>query len=261
MDWQQDRLGFLAGFLLSAVATPVGVSGAVFLLPVQMTVFAVPSPQVTPTNLLYNVVSGPGALLAYLRRRQLGGRVTRQLVAGATPGVIVGALLRVYVVDDPAVFRLIAAAVLLPTGAFLLWRRDHRATQMEEGSGMRPPTVVLLALLVGVIGGIYGIGGGSILGPILVGMGMSLRVVAPAALASTYVTSVIGVAAFAVLSLSAPGTIAPEWSLGFACGIGGLLGGFLGAYLQPLLPERFLRGLLGLLAIGLSTMYMVQAVS
>ncbi len=44
---------------------PVGVSGAVFLLPVQLTVFGVPNPAITPTNLLFNVVAGRGALWRY----------------------------------------------------------------------------------------------------------------------------------------------------------------------------------------------------
>ena len=39
---------------------------------------------------------------------------------GSAPGVIVGAVLRVYVADDPMVFNLVAAAVLLPTGLFIL---------------------------------------------------------------------------------------------------------------------------------------------
>jgi hypothetical protein len=52
--------------------------------------------------------------------------------------------------------------------------------------------VILLALLVGPVGGIYGIGGGSILGPILVGTGVSVATVALAALASTFATMPTG---------------------------------------------------------------------
>ncbi len=58
-----ELTGLIAGLLISLVTAPVGVSGAVFLLPVQLSVLAVPSPSVTPTNLLFNVVAGPGALL------------------------------------------------------------------------------------------------------------------------------------------------------------------------------------------------------
>ena len=39
--------------------------GAVFLLPIQLTVLDVPSPAVTPTNLLFNIVAIPGALARY----------------------------------------------------------------------------------------------------------------------------------------------------------------------------------------------------
>ena len=50
VDWQRDLLGLLAGIVLAAVTTPVGVSGAVFLLPFQLSVLHVPSPRITPTK-------------------------------------------------------------------------------------------------------------------------------------------------------------------------------------------------------------------
>jgi uncharacterized protein len=118
---------------------------------------------------------------------------------------------------------------------------------------------VTLALGVGVVGGVYGIGGGSILSPILVGSGLAMTVVAPAALASTFVTSVIGALTYAVLALFAQGSIAPDWSIGIACGLGGLLGGYLGARLQPRLPEEALRLLLGCVAAGIGGLYLLQA--
>ena len=50
--------------------------------------------------------------------------------------------------------------------------------------------VGVAGLVVGVVGGIYGIGGGSVLGPMLVGAGLAVARVGPAALASTLVTSI-----------------------------------------------------------------------
>jgi hypothetical protein len=40
-------LGFVAGLLISVLTAPVGVSGAVFLLPVQLSILGVPDPAVT----------------------------------------------------------------------------------------------------------------------------------------------------------------------------------------------------------------------
>lgn len=70
-------VAFAAALAVSTVASPAGVSGAVLLLPFQVSVLGTPSPSVTPTNLLYNVVSTPGALYRYWRQGQTGGGLTR----------------------------------------------------------------------------------------------------------------------------------------------------------------------------------------
>jgi uncharacterized membrane protein YfcA len=258
MSWDAALLAVAAGLLISTVTAPVGVSGAVFLLPVQLSVLDVPSPAVTPTNLLYNVVAGPGALLRHRSRGALGGPLTRLLLAGTLPGVVVGAVIRVFAVPGPRVFRLIVAAVLLPLGLWLCVRavRPPRRTRPAP-----PPSraVLVLGLLAGTVGGIYGIGGGSLLGPVLAGRGMPVAQVAPAVLASTFVTSIVGAATYAVLAVFTAGSIAPDWALGVLCGVGGLIGGYAGARLQPRLPEPALRFLLGALATALAVLYVAEA--
>lgn len=112
-----------------------------------------------------------------------------------------------------------------------------------------------------MVGGIYGIGGGLLLGPILAGRGLPVARVAPAALAATFTTSVAGTAAYAMLSLASSEDIAPDWWFGLACGTGGLIGGYLGARLQPRLPERALRLLLGTLATALGALYAAQTLN
>lgn len=262
--WTTGLGGFAAGLLISVVTAPVGVSGAVFLLPVQVSVLGVPSPAVTPTNLLFNVVAGPGALLRHWRAGRLGGPLTRLLVAGTVPGVVVGAVVRVFAVPGPRVFRLLIAALLLPLGLWLSLRTLRTLRTLRPGSVDAPGRVpspratTSLALAVGVAGGVYGIGGGSLLGPVLVGRGVPVAVVAPAALASTFVTSVVGAGTYALLSLVTTGEVAPDWALGLCCGAGGLVGGYLGARLQPHLPETALRLLLGGLAAGIGAVYAVQ---
>lgn len=261
--WETDLLGFGAGAVIALVTTPVGVSGAVFLLPVQLTVLDVPNPAVTPTNLLFNVVAGPGALARYRRAGSLNSTLARQMVAGTVPGVVLGAFIRVFAVPGPKVFHLLVAVALLPLGTWMCARSLTRSTRTQPDPEHEPSgrAVSALALAVGVVGGIYGIGGGSLLGPILVGRGLPVAKVAPAALASTFLTSIAGALTYALLALTGRGNIAPDWRLGLLCGLGGLVGGYLGARLQPHLPERALRLLLGTVAVGLSVLYLVQFVS
>ncbi len=57
------------------------------------------------------------------------------------------------------------------------------------------------------------------------------------------------------------GSIAPDWGVGIALGIGGLLGGYAGARLQPDLPESAIRRLLGLLVLVMGVRYAWLAAS
>ncbi|MFD5257686.1 sulfite exporter TauE/SafE family protein [Streptomyces bobili] len=258
MDWTVPG-GLAAGLLISTVTAPAGVSGAVFLLPVQLSVFGVPNRAVAPTNLLFNVVAGPGALWRYRHDDALRGDLARRLVLGTLPGVVLGAALRVFALPGPDVFRLLIAALLLPLGPWLCLRALTPAHHRPPPTGeLSPRALTGLALIVGVVGGVYGIGGGSLLGPILVGRGLPVARVAPAALAATFATSLVGAAAYALLSFVSSADATPNWWLGLACGAGGLIGGYLGARLQPRLPERGLRLLLGTLATALGVLYAAQ---
>ena len=252
-------LGFVAGLVLAVVTAPVGVSGAVFLLPFQLSVLQLPNPAVTPTNLVYNVVSVPGALLQYGRDGQLVGPLSRALVAGTLPAVVVGAAVRVYVVPGADAFRLVAAAVLLPLGLWLC-TRAIRGKHAKQRSSPSPRGLTGLGAVAGFVGGVYGIGGGSLIGPVLAARGMPLSRVAPAALATTLVTSVAGLGVYLLLSLSSPEAVSPVWHVGIGGGLGGLVGGYVGAKLQPSLPERVLTVLLGSLAVAIAVLYVAQSV-
>jgi uncharacterized protein len=251
-----EAVAVAAAFAVSAVATPVGISGAVLLLPFQVSVLGTPSPAVTPTNLLYNVVATPGALYRYRRQHQTGGRLALLLVTGTLPGVVTGSVIRVELVPGPRVFDLLVAALLLPLGIWLAVTRTARDRRPARPTRRIPgPVLVVLASVTGCVGGIYGIGGGSILSPILIGSGRPAAEVAPAALASTFVTSLGGVVTFTILSISAS-PAAPNWPTGVALGLGGIIGGYTGARMQSLLPDTLVRRFVGILAIAIAAQYL-----
>ncbi|HEX9062200.1 MAG TPA: sulfite exporter TauE/SafE family protein [Clostridia bacterium] len=120
----------------------------------------------------------------------------------------------------------------------------------------------ILALVVGLIGGIYGIGGGSIISPFCVSVfALPIYTVAGAALASTFITSLAGVIYYQMLAFTAlsNGTaVAPDWMLGLLFGLGGIIGTYIGAYLQKFLPERVVKILLSVLVLFLSITYIIQ---
>jgi uncharacterized protein len=255
-----EVVALVAAFAIAVITTPAGVSGAVLLLPFQVSVLGTPSPSVTPTNLLYNVVACPGAMWRYRRQGQTGGTLTWLLLAGTLPGVVAGSVIRVYVLPGPVVFDFVVAAVLIPLGTWLaLAPANHADT--DGRARLRRVVTGLIAAVAGCVGGIYGIGGGSILAPILIADGQPASQVAPAALTSTFVTSLGGVVTFSILSINHHGSIAPDWPTGIALGIGGLAGGYAGARLHARMPEALIRRVLALVVVAIGIRFLVAGLT
>jgi len=106
--------------------------------------------------------------------------------------------------------------------------------------------IFALSFIVGIVGGIYGIGGGAIIAPFFVSVfGLPIYTVAGAALMGTFVTSVAGVAFYQALALFYPEmSIAPDWLLGSLFGVGGMAGMYLGARCQKFVPAGAIKWML-----------------
>lgn len=249
----------LVGFLIASSTTPVGVSGAFLLLPFQFSVLGFTAPGVTPTNLLYNVFSTPGAIGSYRRLGAVDWMLIRAIFLGTGPAVVVGSILRVTTLGDPANFKVFAGLVLLVLGMNLVMQVGFERAAPSDKPRLGLSWVPVLGAGAGLIGGIYGISGGSIIAPVLVGIfGLPVKRVAPAALVSTLLTSIAGVLSFQVLaSLGAGGGSEgrPDWVLALLFGAGGAAGGLVGAQINARSSERWLRVLLGALAIVLGITY------
>jgi len=116
-----------------------------------------------------------------------------------------------------------------------------------------------LALVVGVIGGAYGIGGGAIIAPFCVAIfHLPVYTVAGAALVGTFLTSLLGVIFYALVPVKEGVSASPDFLLGFLFGVGGFLGIYLGARCQKFVPQKYIKLILGLLIVYLSSKYIIQ---
>jgi uncharacterized protein len=213
---------------------------------------------IAPTNLVYNIIATPGALYRYWRQRQTAGRLTALLLAGTVPGVVAGSVIRAKFLPGMHVFDFTVAVVLVPFG---LWLALARAPEPHARRSRLPAAaLVAIAAVVGCVGGIYGVGGGSALAPLLIADGHPPSLAAPAALASTFVTSVAGVLTFTVLAATHQGR-PPDWPTGILLGLGGLAGGYVGARLQPRLPEAVIRRGLGAVLVAVGAAFLAMGLS
>jgi len=117
----------------------------------------------------------------------------------------------------------------------------------------------LLAFVVGIIGGTYGIGGGAIIAPFCVAVfHLPVYTVAGAALLGTFITSVAGVFFYSVIPVTTGMVVSPDWLLGILFGAGGFAGMYCGARLQKFVPQKYLKLILGILITFLAGSYILQ---
>ena len=272
----------LAALAVSFFSSMVGISGAFLLMPFQISVLGHAGPAASATNLLYNLIATPGGAWRYDRDGRLAWPLAWVMVLGTLPGVVAGFYLRVLYLPDPARFKPFVGTVLVLLAWRLLWelapwrrrygrpltadgplrllRADAYRIEFrlgEERVGVATPALLALALAVGVVGGTYGIGGGAIMAPFCIAIfRLPIVLVAGAALAATFATSVFGVLVYSLLPVPGGGHAAPDWVLGSLFGLGGIAGMYLGAATQARVPQRWLRLGLGLLLAGLGVAYL-----
>lgn len=275
----------LVAFVISFFTSMGGVSGAFLLLPFQMSFLGYTNPSVSATNQLYNIVAIPSGVYRYCKEGRMVWPLTWVVVAGTLPGVFVGAFVRIAYLPDPKTFKLFAAGVLLWIGGKMALdllkknsgekaaaeKRFQELVRHYEKTATDSPVKVthfnlqrlgytfygeqfdvsfwgifFLSLMVGVVGGIYGIGGGAIIAPFFVAFfKLPVYTVAGAALMGTFVTSVAGVAFYQAIAPFYPHmSVAPDWFLGILFGLGGMVGMYLGARCQKFIPAKAIKWML-----------------
>ncbi len=282
----------VAAFCVSALTSMGGVSGAFLLLPFQMSVLGYTAPSVSATNQVFNIVATPGGVWRYLREGRMVWPLALAIILGTLPGVVLGAYIRVSLLPDPRRFKFFAGLVLLYIAYRLVLdlHRRRKAGKGSAGSGRHrgkdlPPVrvesanlrrvryefdgevhdfqtlgIFILSLVVGIIGGTYGIGGGSIIAPFLVSFfRLPVHTVAGAALLGTFATSVIGVAVYQIIAPLHPGmSVAPDWLLGALFGVGGLAGMYLGARSQKYVPAGAIKIMLAAILCLTALRYLLE---
>jgi uncharacterized membrane protein YfcA len=265
----------LVAFVISFFTSMAGVSGAFLLLPFQVSILGFTSPAVSSTNHLYNVIAIPSGIYRFIKEGRMLWPLTWLVVMGTLPGVIAGVFIRINFLPSPGAFKLFVGLVLLYIGGRLFLdlvkaraphpqrevnREDFKISHAKltprfltyrfNGEDFKVGTipVMALSLIVGLIGGVYGIGGGAIIAPFFVTIyRLPIHTVAGASLMGTFITSFVGIIFFHLFSFfSATGSehITPDYRLGILFGLGGIVGIYLGARAQRYFSTTLIKAIL-----------------
>ncbi len=270
-------------FAIAAICSTAGVSGAFLLLPFQISLLGFVGPAVTPTNHLFNAIAIPSGVYRYIRERRMVWPLALLLLVGTVPGVVAGSLARMHLLADPRAFKLFVGLVLLliasrmllqvarpraksaaPSGPLQVDIRRFDIGRLEfdyagAGYGISSWGLALITTAIGAIGGAYGVGGGSIISPLLVSVfKQPVHAIAGATLSSTFVSSLVGIGSFALAGpLFGRPAVMPDWQLGGLLGVGGLAGMYCGARVQRYLPARAIEATLAALVTVVAARYVI----
>jgi uncharacterized membrane protein YfcA len=281
----------LVMFIISALTSMGGLSGAFMLLPFQMSVLGYTAPGVSATNFVYNVIAIPLGVYRHIREGRMAWPLLALLVGGTLPGVFLGYYIRVTFLPEPKRFQFFVGLVLgymavrtllsavgdlrgraAPgpakqrrpvgriTGGHLSWLRATIEFQ-DKTYSFPPLPVVALSLLVGVIGGAYGIGGGAIMAPFCISvLNLPVYVVSGASLFSTWIASVLAAFFYGFVPIESNVNASPDWLLGALFGLGGMAGIYAGAWLQKRVPVVIIKLILGIALIYIAVRYTLPTV-
>ncbi len=130
------------------------------------------------------------------------------------------------------------------------------------GENISAPTlgIFFLSAVVGVVGGMYGIGGGAIIAPFFVAVfRLPVYTIAGACLMGTFITSVVAALFFQFLAPFYPHmAVAPDWLLGLMLGVGGMIGMYTGARLQKYVPAQAIKWMLASVLLFAGGRYVVS---
>jgi uncharacterized protein len=157
----QILLTFLL-FVVAALYSSVGHGGASGYLAI-LSLFSVPTAQMSGTALILNVVVASLASYAFIRAGHFSLRITWPFALTSIPMAFVGGLLKT---ADRTYFLLLAIALLV--AAFRLSVSFARHDAPEETRVIKLAAALPTGGAIGLLSGIVGVGGGIFLSPVLI---------------------------------------------------------------------------------------------
>ena len=178
---------FLIGLAAGTIGSLVGLGGGIIIVPVLLIVDQYTSwlhdltPQkIVGSSIVVLVAIGLSSTLAYMKKKSVDYKSGALFFLGSGPGAILGAWLNQFIQVD---YFSIYFGVFMVLVSILLMVRNHLRPMKLDGQFERSftdsdgneinyrfsaPAAVIASFIVGVISGLFGIGGGSLMVPAMI---------------------------------------------------------------------------------------------
>lgn len=231
----------LAAGLLSGL---LGVGGGIVLVPLLVLVLKWEQKKAQATALVLVSMAALAGVVGYALSGNVAVVPALFILVGGLVGAWVGAIVVQRV--QSYVLQVAFGLVMMAAAVRLAWPVGPGGAPIDFSPALTPALAVAFVvsgLATGLLSALFGIGGGIVLVPILVTLldfdqklaaGTSLAVMIPIALLGAVRLSRVGLT---------------QWSAGWRIGLGGLVGGLLGAQLALRLPTAVLAWIFGALLV------------
>ena len=232
--------------LVGIVSAMVGLGGGFLVVPILVFFFNLNSHEAVGTSMVMVIFTAISSTFAYSRQKRIDYSVGLKLAMGTVPGALVGAYLTTLVSGKLltamfGAFLLFVAFQIARTGSNNNATNTGSERNIVDSKGVRfnyrarVAPGVPLSFLGGVVSGFFGVGGGTVLVPVMaMVVGMPMHVAIAGSMFIMCFTSVSG--ALTHLSL---GNVVPEYALYLSIGI--IFGTQIGAAAARRLKSQLLR--------------------
>lgn len=245
--WLLVTIGLVGGM----VGSLVGLGGGIIVVPSLLFIGSYTSllPSLTPqiavgTSIIILSVTGLSSTLAYVKQKKVDYRAGLIFFIGSGPGAFIGALVNKHIALDLFYicfgFFIIMISMLLSVTKYLKPNQKQlgnvRIYESEDGVKhtyqFHPILAIFISFGVGILSGLFGIGGGSLMVPtMLILFRFPIAVAVATSMFLVFLSSIIGSVAHIQL-----GNV--EWLWALALTPGAWFGGKLGAYLNQRLKDQ-----------------------
>ena len=214
----------LLGVAIGTFGTIIGAGGGFILLPVLLILYPDEPPEVvTGISLAVSFCNALSGTIAYARQKRINYRVAILFTLTSVPGAILGAnLIGLF---SRALFQMVFGAVLLASAIFLMIKQEAKNRQKADVTSFNLPLGLGLSFAIGVVSGLFGIGGGIMHVPMMTQI-LSFPVHMATA-TSHFVVTISTISADA--SRIVDGTLAPFAGLIISLSLGAVIGAQIGA--------------------------------
>ena len=240
----------LLGVAIGTFGTIIGAGGGFILLPVLLILYPDEPPEVvTGISLAVSFCNALSGTIAYARQKRINYRAAILFSLTSVPGAILGASLTG--LFNRPLFQTAFGVILLASAIFLIVKPEAKNQQKTDVISFNLPLGLALSFAIGVVSGLFGIGGGIMHVPMMTQI-LSFPVHMATA-TSHFVVTISTISADA--SRIVDGTLAPFAGLIISLSLGAVIGAQIGAILSrkfsSKLITRLLAGGLALMSIRL----------